>query len=202
MLSREEHGELRAGRITSSVCGLLMAGTKRSWERLAQHLDDPPPFYAPNPDSENEGVRNMAAGAKNEPLIARRWLNKHPEIMSLEHPTFVQHHDRKHPFYDLIASSPDRLADGIPVEIKYANSVARFNKLAKPLANGFIPSEHRDQCDWHAWMTGKNRCWFVVATEKKIADVLYRNDNLGHIDTLLERFMSQYRQYNIVGIKG
>jgi len=194
MLGREQHGEARAGRITSSVAGLLLTGSKASWEKLARHLDVPPPFHEARGGALLEGV-------KNEPIIARRFLQRHPEVTALTNPTLVYHHDPKHPHFDLIASSPDRMADGIPVEIKHATKAERFTKLTRHFNNRAVPGEHLSQVTWHAWMTGTNRCWFVVATQKQYAEILWQRDDLSFVDELLERFIQQYRTFSITGAR-
>jgi len=194
-MQREEHGELRAGRITSTSAKMLRSGTKTAWERLAQILDDPPPFY------ESTSIKSMAAGISNEPIIARRWMNRHPEIAALENPGFVRHHDASHKYYDLLGSSPDRVADGIPVEIKFCTTKARYDAMIRPMANGFVKGEHLDQVEWHAWNHGTNACWFVVATENRMTDLLYKRKDLSHFDKLLELFMEQYITRKITGLK-
>ena len=194
-LTREEHGEERAGKITSSVVSRLFTGTKRSWESLAQHLDDPPPFYQATSGP-------MAEGVRNEPKLAARFLNRHGEIEIMENPVVVRHHNRKHPYWDLIASSPDRVVDGLPLEIKFATTRARYEKLAKPVGNGWIPPEHVPQCMWHAWIMGVDRCWFAVGTERQISDTCQELVDLSICDRLLEEFMIQYQRYNITGKSG
>lgn len=193
-LSREEHGELREGRISSTSAKLLRSGTKKAWERLASILDDPPPFTEAT-------AGPMADGVRNEPLIARRFLNRHPEIQVLESPGVIYHHQKRYRFRDMIISSPDRMADGIPVEIKYATTNERFTKLTKPMANGFVPATHIDQVEWHAWMSGAGKCWFVVATDKKIDEVLYERKDLSHFDKLLDEFFRQYVARDIKGAR-
>lgn len=194
-LTREEHGEARAGRITSSSAKYLINGTKLAWERLAQILDDPPAF------TEATGGP-MLEGVKNEPKIARRWLMRHPEVRDMRNPVIVHHHDPAYPYRDIVASNPDRVVDGIPLEIKTATTDQRFNKLAKPVLAGYVPGEHIVQVEWHAWVMGTNACWFTVATTRKIVDVLHRRDDLSYIDEALERFMAQYKAYSIRGIRG
>lgn len=194
-LTRKEHGEERSGKITSSVASLLLTGTKKSWERLAQHLDDPPPFYAPTSGP-------MADGVQQEPLIVNRWMARHPEVEVLEHPVVLPFHDKCHKAFDLLATSPDRIADGIPVEVKFATKRARYDKLSKHLDRGNVPAEHLPQVMWHAWCTGVGKCWFVVGTERQLADALFESDDLSIIDRRLEMFLDQYRQYKIVGVGG
>jgi len=194
-LTRDEHGEMRAGRITSSVASLLFTGTRKSWERLARHLDDPPPFYQATSGP-------MADGVINEPKLAYRFLTRHPEITLMENPVLVEHHDPDHPYRDLIASSPDRVVDGLPLECKFASTRVRYDKLAKTVNNNWIPPEHVPQCMWHAWIMGVDRCWFAVGTERQISDCLHPFDDLSVCDRLLDEFLDQYQRYNISGKGG
>lgn len=194
-LSREEHGEERAGRITSTLASLLLSGSKRAWTSLAYKLDNPDPFHEAT-------FGPMAEGVMREPELARRFLMKHPEIELMEDPKIIRHHDPGHPYHDLVASSPDRMADGIPVECKWVIKRARWQKLSRPISGGFVPSEFRDQVEWHAWISGTGQCWIVVGTDDRYVDkLLYLHHAMNKIDVLLEAFMDQYTRYKIVGFQ-
>lgn len=191
-MTREEHGAAREGRITSTSASLLFSGTALAWTRLAQLLDDPPPF-----DEAISGPR--AEGVRHEATVARRFFAKHPEISRVEDPKIVYHHDPHHRYHGLIADSPDRIVDGIPLECKWATSEARFRKLARPMAAGWPPGEHRSQLLWHLYINDTPAVWLAVASADSYSELWWPVPDLLFIDILLDQFFSQYRARRIVG---
>lgn len=107
MITREEHGALRAGRITGSIAQRIMTSSRTAWNTIARDLRNPRPFF------QLEDTPNMpeplAHGQRYEKQAAGEFWDRHPEY-DVWDPKFLYWHDAtdrirvRHLGY-----SPDRL---------------------------------------------------------------------------------------------
>ena len=106
-ISREQHGALRAGRITGSIAQRIMTSSRSSWNTIARDLRNPRPFYSLD-DTPNM-PEPLAWGQRHEPMAAGEFWDRHPEYDVLD-PKFIRWHDEadtvRHAYFGY---SPDRL---------------------------------------------------------------------------------------------
>lgn len=90
MITRAEHGALRAGRITGSIAQQIMTSSRTSWNRIAGELRNPKPFFS------LENTPNMPAplawGQTYEKQAAAQFWDRHPEY-DVWDPRFIHWHD-------------------------------------------------------------------------------------------------------------
>lgn len=107
MITRDQQAALRAGRISGSVAQRIMTSSRSTWNRIAEELRNPRPFYSV------EDTPNMPAplawGQIHEKQAAGMFWDRHPEY-DIWDPKFIYWHDPS----DLVrvrhfGYSPDRL---------------------------------------------------------------------------------------------
>lgn len=162
-LSREEHGALRAGRITGSAAQRIMTSSRTAWNTIAKDLRNPRPFYSV------EDTPNMPAplawGQIHEKQAAGRFWDSHPEY-DIWDPKFLYWHDAtdrirvRHLGY-----SPDRLLSragfdtpmgGLELKCPYDGAVH-----LEVVRNRCVP----EWCKWQIlhgmWVSDLDDWWFV-----------------------------------------
>lgn len=90
MITREEHGALRAGRITGSIAQRIMTSSRTAWNTIARDLRNPRPFYSV--EDTPHMPPPLAWGQTYERQAAALFWDHHPEY-DLWDPKFLYWHD-------------------------------------------------------------------------------------------------------------
>jgi hypothetical protein len=90
MITREQQGALRAGRITGTAAQRIMTGSRSSWNKIAEDLRNPRPFY--NVEDSPNMPEQLAWGQRTERQAAGYFWDRHPEYDVLD-PKFIYWHD-------------------------------------------------------------------------------------------------------------
>jgi hypothetical protein len=173
-ITREEHGALRAGRITGSIAQRIMTSSRTAWNTIARDLRNPRPFYSV------EDTPNMPAplawGQIHEKQATARFWDRHPEY-DVWDPKFLYWHDPtdrvrvRHFGY-----SPDRLLSrtwtdtpigGLETKCPYDGEVHLEVLRARCVPNW---------CKWQIyhgmWVSDLEDWWFVSYDPRVEADGL------------------------------
>lgn len=162
MITREQHGELRAGRITGQTAQRIMVAKNRAtWNTIAAELRDPKPFY----DVDASTPEPLAWGHRHEPMAAGAFFFNHPEY-EVRNPRFMHWHDvTQAQMFRHFGVSPDRmltLADrldwvaGLEIKSPYDSDVH-----AATVRLGRVPDTAIWQCYHGMFVTGLTDWWFV-----------------------------------------
>lgn len=155
MANSVDHGQLRAGLLTSSRAKVIMRGSPRSWDTLRDELwrDSGEEFAASTGGAREYGHEHEAEGA------AKFW-ERHPEFEILPAPFFTFTRLSNSPLNGMLGSSPDRLLMRANerrakrgLEVKSPTSEETFEK--------HNIDSHIDQCQHGMLVTGFSE-WFLV----------------------------------------
>lgn len=204
MITREEHGELRAGRITGSIAQRIMDAVHRTtWNTIARDLRNPRPFYGV------EDTPNMPEplrwGQLREPQAAAHFWELHPEY-DIHHVPFLHWHnpaDRER--HKWLGFSPDRMltlpghdstwTSGLEIKCPWDNAIHTAVVKART-----VP----DWCIWQIyhgmWVTGLSRWWFVCFDPRPEApewryfdcEVIAEEARMRKLTTTIDEFLESY----------
>jgi hypothetical protein len=152
-MTPEEHGKLRAGKVTASVAHIIDTGGMKAWQTLAKKLwsDDGTDFAKNKGGARQYGHEHEAEGA------AKFW-EKHPEYEIIQQPWFDYTGDITE-FRGFVGASPDRiiLLDGKPVGGLEIKSPTKLSNMAF-----HTPIQHYPQCAHGMLVTGLTE-WVLFA---------------------------------------
>lgn len=163
-ITREEHGQLRAGRITGSIVQRLMTSSRGAWNRIAYDLRNPKPFF------ELEDTPNMpdalAWGQRHERMAAGEFWDRHPEY-DVHDPKFIHWHDPtdrlrvRHFGYSpdkmLSRAGCDTRIGGLEIKCPWDGAIHVEN-----IKCGRVPDRYRWQILWGMRVSALDEWWFVT----------------------------------------
>jgi hypothetical protein len=173
VISREEHGEQRRGRLTGSHAARLLSGNYKTWNTLLDEIRSPPPFYDVGPNTPPA----LAWGKDHEAQACAKFWESHPHF-ELHNPVFMRYHDAGNALRARwLGVSPDRMVSHITTDEVFAGLEAKcpfdqkkfFDWLASPYR---VPEEHVPQCLFGALVTGK-RWWYFTAFDPREDEHFY-----------------------------
>lgn len=179
MLTREEHGKVRAGRISGSVAQRIMTSSRQAWNTIARDLRDPRPFYSVD-DTPNMPPP-LAWGQSHESAAAGQFWFKHPEYDVLD-PRFIYWHNPS----DLVrlrhlGFSPDRLLSragfdtpiaGLEIKCPYDGE-----EHVATIRSRSLPEKYKWQI-YHGMYVSDLPCWWFVSFDPRVQDESWRYHEL------------------------
>lgn len=160
-LDRQTHGDIRAGKLTSTMARDLMSRDPKKWKRLSDAMLHPRPFYEAGPNA----PAPLRWGAKHEAQAWAEFWEQNPDV-EMSDPKVCQYHDPGElgqlGWY--LCASVDRIIEfKNPRAVLVGESKAPYNGDVhlKYAASHCVPPEHEDQLYWHGLVTGISRGVFI-----------------------------------------
>lgn len=163
MISREQHAALRKGKITGSVAQRLMTSSRSSWNKIAEDLRNPRPFYSLE-DTPNM-PESLAWGQRYEQMAAGEFWDRHLEYDVID-PRFLPWHDAGDTVRrEYFGYSPDRLLVRMssPDPVGGLETKCPFDQQVHVdvIHGGGIPEWARWQVYHGIYVSGLPEWWFV-----------------------------------------
>lgn len=174
-IDREQHGALRAGRITGSIAQRIMTSSRSAWNTIARDLRNPRPFYSVE-DTPNM-PEALAWGQTHEKQATAEFWERHPEY-DVWDPKFIYWHDPT----DIVrvrhfGYSPDRLLSRTWTDTPIGGLETKcpFDQAVHMavVRGGCVPEWARWQV-YHGMLVSDLPEWWFVSFDPRVQDPDWR----------------------------